>query len=1103
MDSKNISGYDLALRVLSHERGGVEALLSLSGNDESCWLELKAGMALLPEDEKRGGKPDDLYWKIAKAVISLMNTSGGVVLIGIEDKTHAAIPLRSNDPRHVIEKDGLEAYRRKEIFERIWPDGKSWKYRNENWTIEDAVPENLIEVKGVKYRGEDIAAILVNPAPTCVRVWKNGEVEQILVREPGELGKGKSIIGSRKMEEYERTRHIETEFLKSLYEKFLAQVETASEAATVNLRIADYYAGFEQDVKARRGETLSCFTPLDASGGAEVKAPYDGFMSSQEEVTYFDDDDWSDPGEEVPDYKDVKRVADGKDDEKNACAQEVRFGDLLTLMREIPRMWLLGEPGGGKTTALIHFTMQFNGETPDKPVLAVFIPMGQWGKGGSVELMLEKITGLSPAQWSTLIGEGRLRLIIDAVNECPDQFRPAAVWAIRQFLLKYPKLPAVISARTDENLKTLRLPVFAIQPMDDAHQRCYLSNYLKDQMRADEILRCLKKLPGGEEIATNPMLLRLVIEVVRDGGTLPAGRASLYRQWLRQWYRRESRKAQSAEAPLPWNFDTALNILAELAMRGRLHGYRDIPLEFAKNMLSEYGPECLEKLCQGPVVIVDNDFIRFRHETFQEYLCAEYLLRDPDALSTLAELDYARWGMPVAYASELCGNLPEPLLRAAWRMNSWFGCALAGDPGRLDMSSATGVMPTAPREFFERLLPDGQAGGIKLPPNGWYSRDDRTLAYLVAANPRSMSCWRRLELCRLCRVPKVCEALCDTIALKNDADAFSWDASKGHVMDLAHEERAADAALEKLNGSFEGPDSRFRAVQLVKNGWADEKDFLGWSKNWAEYPMVRSLPRDMDIKGIGGRRTFTEHSESNCGSKTDAPVCGAAVAGLAGPAIIGAFLGGAAFLVGPLAAKFLTAKKHSDTERIADSGVSETTDISDLAGLSRTSKEGLAERFSRWMKKASMPVLAKSFFDFGLVTKEELAGERVEWVRSASTPGEAKRFIDLGLATKEDFADRIPGWIKDVDTPEVAKRFIDLGWATRGDFADRIPGWIKDVDTPGPAKRFIDLGWATKGDFADRIPKWIAEATGKTAQRLISSGFATQDDFADKTDYEK
>ena len=50
---EKMSGYELARRVLEHEHGGVEALLSLSGNDESLWLELKAGVALLPDNEKK------------------------------------------------------------------------------------------------------------------------------------------------------------------------------------------------------------------------------------------------------------------------------------------------------------------------------------------------------------------------------------------------------------------------------------------------------------------------------------------------------------------------------------------------------------------------------------------------------------------------------------------------------------------------------------------------------------------------------------------------------------------------------------------------------------------------------------------------------------------------------------------------------------------------------------------------------------------------------------------------------------------------------------------------------------------------------------------
>ena len=77
---EKMSGYELARRVLEHEHGGVEALLSLSGNDESLWLELKAGVALLPDNEKKEETQEDLYWNIAKAVIAMMNTSGEIVM---------------------------------------------------------------------------------------------------------------------------------------------------------------------------------------------------------------------------------------------------------------------------------------------------------------------------------------------------------------------------------------------------------------------------------------------------------------------------------------------------------------------------------------------------------------------------------------------------------------------------------------------------------------------------------------------------------------------------------------------------------------------------------------------------------------------------------------------------------------------------------------------------------------------------------------------------------------------------------------------------------------------------------------------------------------
>lgn len=224
---EKMSGYELARRVLEHPSGGIDALLDLSGNNESDWLELKAGMCLLPEDENKGYKPDDLYWNIAAAVLEIMNTFGGVLIIGIEDKTHKVVPLCENDPRHVIEQRGFEAYRRQEIFERIWHPDKAWKSpkRNNIWRIMDVVPENLLELRGVQYQGEEIAVILIRPAVPAIRIWKNEEVEQIRARNRGEVGKHCKVIGSKRMELYEENRCIETETYASLYRQFLSNVE--------------------------------------------------------------------------------------------------------------------------------------------------------------------------------------------------------------------------------------------------------------------------------------------------------------------------------------------------------------------------------------------------------------------------------------------------------------------------------------------------------------------------------------------------------------------------------------------------------------------------------------------------------------------------------------------------------------------------------------------------------------------------------------------------------------------------------------------------------------------------------------------------------------
>ena len=753
------NGYDLACHVLRHEHGGVEELLRLAGNDESCWLEMKAGMELLPEDRDKGEKSADLYWKIARAAIEIMNTSGGVLLIGIHDKTHNVVPLEENDRRDVIANEGLEAYRRKEILERICPKNNKWETSKGNWILDPLPEPGSIEVVGCEYQRKNIAAVLIKPAGKCVhfiRIKDQIESEYLFARERGEIGKAIQITRFNEIAEYESKREIETAFLGELYARFEREVGERSEAGILDRAIRQYYERFTESVREKRYFELSCFTPLDGSGNLEE---INDFVSPQAEENFdpleSESDDWLNPENDDERNEDEDKL-DREDDDENedSAYREHRSGDLIALMEEIPRMLVLGEPGGGKTTTLINFTLRFRPVEDihgEPPVLAVYIPMGRWIAGGSIEQLLNKSTGLSPGQWSFLIRQNRLRLVIDAFNECPDMYQDAALLNIRKFLQAHPDLPAVISSRTTQRLKELCLPMFTVEPMDQEHQKKYLTRYLNDETAAEELLNRLNAMSGGTMLAANPMLLRMIVEVFRDSHQLPSGRAGLYHQWLEQWYDREYRKAKKAGSPLPWDFHAALDILSELALRGRYRGYRDIPLAFAREILQDRGPECIDKLCQGPVVMIDDEFIRFRHETFQEYLCAEKLIQKPELVEQIKKADAGQWAMVLAYASELQWPLPDAMWRFAWKVDPWLGIALT-DNQRSDIINMTAETPQK-KIYFHALRGTWESGlPLKkvLKGNFWYSADIRkVIYYIISANEEICNRWTLFELWQL------------------------------------------------------------------------------------------------------------------------------------------------------------------------------------------------------------------------------------------------------------------------------------------------------------------------------------------------------------------
>lgn len=205
------SGYERAARILAEHRDrgdAIETLLEASGGQESDWLEFKAGMRLLPEDQKTNTQ-GDLYLDYALSVAAMVNTRGGAFVIGVDDKKHKRVPLASCDPGHVLEKEGFEGYLRKEVLDRIDPPNCAINSKGHQWHFSAPLGPH-IESRSIPFQGDKVIGLLLQPclpgSEITVDWGANESVEMLPIRKLGEVGCVKRLSGYRNIENYKKMR---------------------------------------------------------------------------------------------------------------------------------------------------------------------------------------------------------------------------------------------------------------------------------------------------------------------------------------------------------------------------------------------------------------------------------------------------------------------------------------------------------------------------------------------------------------------------------------------------------------------------------------------------------------------------------------------------------------------------------------------------------------------------------------------------------------------------------------------------------------------------------------------------------------------------------
>lgn len=142
-----------------------------------------------------GANEDDYRWDVARAVIALANSIGGVVLLGV-DNEGKPVGREASDPTHKRERDGAEAFRREFILQQVLHPKRGWRTgrRGSFKVVNPSLLEHLVTLEEIRCGEESALAILVDPVPrgyghVVVEKTTNGNpVRVVYARKRGAVG---------------------------------------------------------------------------------------------------------------------------------------------------------------------------------------------------------------------------------------------------------------------------------------------------------------------------------------------------------------------------------------------------------------------------------------------------------------------------------------------------------------------------------------------------------------------------------------------------------------------------------------------------------------------------------------------------------------------------------------------------------------------------------------------------------------------------------------------------------------------------------------------------------------------------------------------------
>ncbi len=349
------------------------------------------------------------------------------------------------------------------------------------------------------------------------------------------------------------------------------------------------------------------------------------------------------------------------------------------LARKIDRSVLLGDPGGGKTTAakvlMHHFAGKGLNSDQEYPVpflvtlreyAATYPPERSVAMHIEHELETFYQCPAPPGLVDLLLLTGRAVVIFDGLDELLDTSRRQDVAArVERFCSEYPLAAVLVTsrligydqARLDEGRFTCyRLGGFGEEQVGEYVRKWFAQD---TEANANDAETFLTESAGIPDIRSNPLILALLCILYRGAGSLPRNRSEVYEQCtdllFRRWDARrkihhELRAGHLLGAMLRHFSDFLfLREDAQSAVTERelireasefLHGKGFESIDTAREAAGEFVAFCRSRIwvfSDAGTTVSGERLYSFTHRTFLEYFAAAHLAYGNDTPEQLAD----------------------------------------------------------------------------------------------------------------------------------------------------------------------------------------------------------------------------------------------------------------------------------------------------------------------------------------------------------------------------------------------------------------------------------------------------------------------------------